>query len=114
MKRIYKSSQYQTFIDGHGSVWEVVDRRIVAVKQDVVHFAEATVGERRFWDAYVEGTEITRAIKVPYPTNVERGDVFVIENDQYMVVQKDLKDTLPTSWLLSLQKSPIDYNRRDT
>lgn len=113
MKRLNKQMAYQTFVDGYGTVCEIIDRRIVSVKQEVVHFAETTVGERRFWDAYVEGTEIARAVKVPYKTNVEQGDLFIIEGSQYLVAQKDLKDTMPASWLLSLQKSPIEHNRSD-
>lgn len=105
-----KNSRYQTYSDGWGTSWKTVDRRLVSVRQAVIHFQEQTVGERRYWDAYVAGTEIKRAVKVPYDSLVERGDVFIIEEKQYEVVQKDLKDDkLPVSWLLSLAASPIIY-----
>ena len=84
-------------------------RKIGAAKQDVIHFREATVGERRFWDAYIAGTELEMAILVPYESAVDRGDLFVIAGDQYEVVQKDRKDTKPVSWLLSLKKAVVRY-----
>lgn len=50
------------------------------------------------------------AIKVPLGTDVEQGDLLVIEGKQFIVVQKDYKDDkLPACWLLSLQASPIVY-----
>lgn len=107
-----KNSKRQTYSDGWGTSWETVDRRLVAVRQEVIHFQEQTVGERRYWDAYVAGTEITKAVKVPYNSKVERGDVFIIAGVQYEVVQKDLKDDkLPASWLLSLASLPIEYRK---
>ena len=112
MLRVNKKPAYQTYEDGYGTSWEVVDRRLTVIKQEVIHFHEATVGERRFWDAYVEGTEIDRAVLVPYASNVDRGDVFIIQETKYLVAQKDRKDTMPVSWLLSLQKAPIDYRMR--
>lgn len=107
---IEKRGNYQTYTDGWGTAWETSDRRLVKVRQQVVHFQEQTVGERRFWDAYVAGTEVSRAVKVPYGSKVERGDIFVISGKQYEVVQKDLKDDkYPASWLLSLQAAVINY-----
>lgn len=105
-----RKSGYQTYGDGWGTAWKTEDRRLIEVRQQIVHFQEQTVGERRYWDAYVAGTVINRAVKVPVETAVERGDVFVIEGKQYEVVQKDLKDDrLPASWLLSLASVPIEY-----
>ena len=102
--------KYQTYTDGWGTVWKVKDRRLVEIRQAVLHFQEQTVGERRYWDAYVAGTQVTRAVRVPYEANVEQGDIFVIGGKQYEVVQKDLKDDrLPASWLLSLASVLIEY-----
>lgn len=103
---------YQTYSDGWGSAWKTVDRRLEKMRQEVIHYQEQTVGERRYWDAYVAGTQITRAIKVPLQTEVEQGDVFIIDGKQYEVVQKDLKnDRLPASWLLSLASIQVEYRR---
>lgn len=105
-----RKSNYQTFQDGWGTSWETVDRRLARIRQQVIHFQEQTVGERRFWDAYVSGTEISRAVRVPYESAVERGDIFIIAGKQYEVAQKDLKDDrMPISWLLSLQSAEIEY-----
>ena len=105
-----KKSNYQTYADGWGTACETIDRRIVSVRQQVIHFQEQTVGERRYWDAFVTGTQINRAVKVPYESAVEQGDIFIIDNKQYEVVQKDLKDDrLPLSWLLSLTSAQIEY-----
>lgn len=107
-----KNSSYQTFADGWGTAWKTADRRLVSVRQQAVHFQEQTVGERRYWDARVAGTEVSRAVRVPYGSAVERGDVFIIEGKQYAVVQKDLKDDrLPVSWLLSLASVQIGYRQ---
>lgn len=108
-----RKSSYQTYSDGWGTVWETEDRRLIKIRQEVVHFQEQTVGERRYWDAYVAGTQITRAVKVPFETNVEQGDIFIIGSRQYEVVQKDLKDDrLPASWLLSLASAPMEYREK--
>ena len=108
-----KKSCHQTYQDGWGTSWITSDRKLVSIRQKIIHFQEQTVGERRFWDAYVTGTEIKRAVKVPYESAVEQGDVFVINGKQYVVVQKDLKDDkLPVSWLLSLSANPIEYRRK--
>lgn len=108
-----RKSAYQTFQDGWGTAWETVDRRLVSVRQQVIHFQEQTVGQRRYWNAYVAGTVINRVVKVPYESKVEQGDIFVIEGKQYEVVQKDLKDDrLPYSWMLSLASAPIEYREK--
>lgn len=101
---------YQTFTDGWGTVWKTRDRRLTEIRQEVLHFQEQTVGERRYWDAYVAGTQVTKAVRVPYEAVVEQGDIFLIGGEQYEVVQKDLKDDRrPASWLLSLAKTVIEY-----
>lgn len=101
---------YQTYADGWGTVWKVRDRRLTEIRQEILHFQEQTVGERRFWDAYVAGTQIVKAVRVPYTATVEQGDVFVIAGEQFEVMQKDLKDDrLPNSWLLSLSSVVIEY-----
>lgn len=102
-------SKFITFADGWASCWAVKDRRLDHEKQAVIHFHESTVGERRFWDAQVAGVEIIRAIYVPFGSNVSKGDILLIDGEQYEVAQKDRKDTAPTSWLLSLQKAMVLY-----
>ncbi|MGE9943063.1 phage head closure protein [Bariatricus sp. SGI.161] len=105
-----KNSRHQTYQDGWGTAWKTVDRKLVSVRQQTIHFQEQTVGERRYWDAYVAGTVINRAVKVPYNSKIEQGDIFIIEGKQYEVVQKDLKDDrLPPSWMLSLKSAQIGY-----
>ncbi len=105
-------SNYQTYTDGWGSAWQTTDRKLVSIRQKVIHFHEQTVGERRYWHGCVAGIQINRAIRVPYESQVEQGDVFIINGMQYEVVQKDLKDDkLPVSWLLSLASAQIEYNK---
>ena len=105
-----KKSTYQTFTDGWGESWITEDRRLVEKRQAIIHFEEASVGERRFWDAFVAGVSVHRAIRVPLESNVEQGDIFIIQGKQYEVAQKDLKtDRMPASWLLSLQSAEIRY-----
>lgn len=104
-----KKDNYQTYPDGSAKVLSIRDRRITGTKQENMHFAEATVGERRFWDAQVAGVEITSAILVPEWSAVDVGDLVVIDGKQYEVRQKDRKDTRPRSWLLSLSLAVIQY-----
>lgn len=112
---IRRKSNYQTFADGWGTSWKTEDRRLKEIRQEVIHFDKATVGERRFWDAMAEGTQIDKAVKVPAGSAVERGDIFVIDGEQYEVVQKQFKDDiLPESWLLSLQSAPFEYLEADS
>ena len=105
-----KAHNLQTYTDGHGTAWEVSDRKLYRCRQEVIHYADFFVGERRFWDAYVAGVEIAKAILVPEQTAIRPGDVFVDEHDvQYEVKQVDRKDTRPVSLLVSLSASPIRY-----
>ena len=105
---------FLTFCDGWGTSYEVTDRRLKRVKQEVIHFTDQAVGERRYWDAYVAGTQIQKTVLVPYQSDVDRGDVFVIEGSQYEVVQKDYRgNTMPQAWLLSLQSATVKYRGCD-
>lgn len=107
---IKRKSEYQTYQDGWGTSWKTEDRRLVSVRQEVIHFQTASVGATRFWNAMTEGTKIERAVLVPEQSAVEQGDVFVIEGQQYEVVQKQYKDDkYPASWLLSLASAPFEY-----
>lgn len=104
---------FQTYTDGWGTSCAVKDRRITGTKQEIIHFSEQTVGERRFWDAQVLGVRIVRAVLVPYDTNVDMDDIFLIGDKQYEVKQKQLYDrTRPASWMLSLSEAVINYKRK--
>lgn len=108
-----RKSNYQTYTDGWGTAWETSDRKLERIRQQIVHFQEQTVGERRYWNAAVAGTQINRAVRVPYESDVEQGDIFIIEGKQYKVVQKDLKDDKqPVSWLLSLSLSMVEFKEK--
>ena len=115
MLRPLKKSEFLTFSDGWGASYAVVDRRYKAnaPKQAVIHYHENTVGERRYWDAYVNGIEISKMVAVPHGSMVEFGDLFEIAGKQYIVAQKQYQDTHPVSWLLSLQSAPINYRTKD-
>ena len=115
MLRPHKKSEFLTFSDGWGASYAVVDRRYKAStpKQAVIHYHENTVGERRYWDAYVNGIEISMAVAVPCGSLIEFGDLFEIEGKQYIVAQKQYQDTQPASWLLSLQSAPINYRTKE-
>ena len=110
MIRNRKDRAFQTYPDGWGKAYSIKDRKITSVKQDVIHFADQSVGERRFWDAQVLGVKIVKAVLVPYDSNIDADDLFEIEGKQYEVRQKQLYDkTVPRSWLLSLSEAVIRY-----
>lgn len=105
---------YQTFNDGWGTSFGILNRRLTAPKQVYIHFQEASVGERRFWDAQISGTTVVRAVRVPIDSKVSQGDVFEIDGVQYEVAQKDRKtDRRPESWLLSLRSASIEYRKAE-
>ena len=106
-----RAREFQTYQDGWGTSWETKGRKMLQVRQQVIHFSESAVGERRYWDAQVAGREIKRALLVPEASRVEQGDIFEISGEQFLVEQKDRRDTAPVSWLLSLSKPPVLYNK---
>lgn len=53
---IKSKSKFITFNDGLADCYNVTDRKITKEKQLQIHFAQATVGERRYWDAYVSAS----------------------------------------------------------
>ena len=54
-----------------------------------------------------------KTVLVPYDTNVDMDDIFLIGDKQYEVRQKQLYDrTRPASWLLSLSEAVINYKRK--
>lgn len=105
-----RKNALQTYPDGWGTSYSVVDRRITEMRQQYIHFEESTVGERRYWDAYVAGAEIVKAVKVPLDSLADQGDLFVIDGKQYIIRQKSLSDAkTPASWLLSLESAQIEF-----
>lgn len=105
-----KATNLQTYTDGWGTSWEVSDRRLTRAKQEVIHYADYTVGMYRFWEAMIAGTLIKRAILVPEKTDITEGDVFVdSDGTQYEVKQVDRKDTRPVSLLVSLASAQVAY-----
>lgn len=110
-RRTDAKKQYQTYPDGHCTICKATDRRLVQVKQENVHFAESTVGERRYWDAArALGTKIVKMLIVPYQTNVDADDIVLIGDRQFEVKQKQRYDrTVPVSWLLSLSETAVRY-----
>lgn len=105
-----KATNLQTYTDGWGTSWTVSDRRMTAVKQEVIHYADFTVGMYRYWEAMIAGTQIKRAILVPEETQITEGDLFVdSDGTQYEVKQADRKDTRPVSLLVSLASAQVAY-----
>lgn len=108
-----KATNLQTYTDGWGTSWEVSDRRLSKVRQEIIHYADRTVGMYRFWEAMIAGTQIKRAILVPERTQITEGDVFIDSNGtQYEVKQVDRKDTRPVSLLVSLASAQVTYRRK--
>ena len=107
-------SKYQVFNSGLADCYQTIDRKICELKQKDIHYSDASVGERRFWDAFVSGIQVEKVIRVPYYAKVEHGDLIVIDGRQYVIAQKDYKDDVkPESWVLSLQASPIEYRLKN-
>jgi len=113
MLRPGTKGRIQTYTDGWGKSCEVDDRKLKRVKQEVIHYAEVKVGLYRYWEAYVAGTTIKKAILVPEHTDITEGDVFVdSDGTQYEVKQVDRKDTVPVSLLVSLASATVTYRMK--
>lgn len=108
-----KATNLQTYTDGWGTSWEVSDRRLAKTKQEIIHYADYTVGMYRYWEAMIAGTQIKRALLVPERTQITEGDIFVdSDGTQYEVKQVDRKDTRPVSLLVSMASAQVAYRRR--
>lgn len=108
--KIKTPTPFVTFTDGIGDVYQVIDRRVKKIRQRHVHYGRASVGERRFWDAQVAGTEVNMVVRVATSTHVDQGDLFIIKGRQFKVIQKDYKDDLlPSYYLLTLQSVGAEY-----
>lgn len=108
-----KVTNLQTYTDGWGTSWEVSDRRLVKVKQEIIHYADYAVGMYRYWEAMIAGTQIKRALLVPERTQITEGDIFIdSDGTQYEVKQVDRKDTRPASLLVSLSAAQVIYRRK--
>ena len=108
-----KATSLQTYTDGWGSSWALSDRRLTEEKQHIIHYADWTVGVRRYWEAMIAGTQIKRAILVPERSQITEGDVFIdSDGTQFEVRQVDRKDTRPVSLLVSLASAQVHYRRR--
>lgn len=106
--------KFQTYTDGWGTSWKVSDRRLTEVRQQTIHYDEFSVGMYRYWEAYVAGVQIKKAILVPLETQISEGDIFVDSSgEQYEVKQVDRRDTRPVSLLVSLASATIGHRSRN-
>lgn len=105
-----KNRRFETFNDGKLDVCEASGRILKETKLPGVHFGNKTVGERRFWDAQVLGSVISKMVSVPYMGGIERDDIVLIEGRQYRIAQTQEKfDASPPCLYLSLESVQPPY-----
>lgn len=105
-----KNRRFETFNDGKLDVCEAAGRTLKTTKLPGVHFGNRTVGERRFWDAKVLGSVISKMVCVPYTSEIERDHIVIIEGRQYCIAQTQEKfDASPPCLYLSLESIQPPY-----
>ncbi len=105
-----KNRKFETFNDGILTVCEVSGRAIKRTKFENVRFGNKTVGAKRFWDAKVLDTVISRMVSVLRLPGIEREDVVIIEGCQYRIAQVQEKfDASPPCLYLSLESVQMPY-----
>lgn len=101
---ISKKTDEVTFNDGVLAVCECKENKITRTKAQRIRFGEKTVGVTRFFRAKVASDKIDRLIRLPKNPLIVRGDILLIENEQYKIIQMQPKDTCPPSLDLSIER----------
>ena len=104
-----RNRKFETFNDGILTLCEAKNRSIVADKLKNVRFGNKTVGARRFWDAQVSSTTLSKMIAVLPNSNYQQDDIVLIGDRQYKIVQIQEKDTFPPCYYLSLESIQTPY-----
>ena len=101
--------KFETFNSGILTLCEVKNRSIVSDKLTRVRFGDKTVGAKRFWDAKVSSTVLSKMVAVLPNELYEQDDVVLIGSRQYRIVQIQAKDSYPPSLYLSLESIQTPY-----
>ena len=111
--------EFQTFNDGVCSINCVKNvaepgdkpREGLETKYGRIPFERRKVGLQRFYQAMQADVQITDLIRIPYQMNISTNDVCVIKDRQYLIKQvQAIKDTLPASTDLTLERLEVDYD----
>lgn len=101
--------RFETFNSGTLTLCEVKNRTLTANKLKDVRFGNKTVGAKRFWDAKVSSTVLSKMISVLPNHLYEQDDIVLINDRQYRIAQIQEKDTYPPSLYLSLESIQTPY-----
>ena len=105
-----KNRKFETFGDGILDICEASGRVLTKTKIRGARFGNKTVGAKRFWDAKVQGTEISRMVCILNQPGVERDDIVRIGDRQYRIAQvQDKFDASPPCLYLSLESVQVPY-----
>ncbi len=108
-----RDKRFTTFNDGTLSLYETDRRTLTRLIISGIRYGKHTVGARRYYDALMEDTEISKAVKIPLMQGIQRNYVAVIEGKQYRIEQVQEKfDQKPPYLLLTLEDIYTDYEDR--
>ena len=107
---ILRNRKFETFNSGILTLCEVRNRSLADNKLVNVRFGNKTVGEKRFWDAQVSSTTLSKMICVLPNDAYEQDDIILIGSRQYKIVQiQDKFDAYPPCLYLSLESVQTPY-----
>lgn len=107
---ILRNRKFETFNSGILTLCEVKNRSLTGTKLKDARFGNKTVGEKRFWDAQVSSTTLSKMICVLPNDAYEQDDIILIGSRQYKIVQiQDKFDAYPPCFYLSLESVQTPY-----
>lgn len=89
-----------------------IEKRTAKEKLGQFDFRNETIGIRAYTDFQLLGVQVDKIISIPINDVAEVGRILRINQDEnfYMITAIQIKDTLPKSLRLTLQKSNIKWN----
>lgn len=109
MPRI-KAKNFETFQDGELEICECEKRTLTRTIQSNVRFGNRTIGAVRFWNARVDGTELSKLIAIPIVPEIHQKNIVLIGGRQFEIAQIQEKiDTKPPCYYLSLKSIQVAY-----
>lgn len=111
MEKKKQKVQFESFLDGVCSLYQLDDNRKPVLLQDGIRFQNRVVGFKRNFAAEQASRTIQKLIRIPQNPLVEKGTFVVIEGRQYAVLQaQNIPDVIPKCTDITLEQPEILLN----
>lgn len=111
MARVKQKVEFQTFLDGLCSFWQLDKNKKPVKVMDHIHFQNRVVGIKRNYLAEQSGHTVQRLIRIPWLGLKAHGTFVVIGSDQYVIHQAQrIYDSVPQCLQLTLVQPDILLN----